>query len=338
MKILVTGGAGFIGSHTVVELYKAGFEVVVIDNFSNSTIDVIAGIEKILNVPIKYFSVDCNDSGILEKIIEYEKIEGIIHFAAFKSVNESINEPLKYYNNNINSTINVLNAMKKTGVKNLVFSSSCTVYGQPEDVPVTELTSRKQATSPYGNTKSICEDIISDTVESRPGIKAVALRYFNPVGAHESGFIGELPLGIPNNLVPYITQVASGKLDKLTIFGGDYNTIDGTCIRDFIHVVDLAKSHVASIKYLNELSNSNFYDVFNIGTGKGYTVLELINRFEKVNKIKLNYLIGDRREGDTEQIYGCVTKAKDILDWKAELTIDDMLRDAWNWQKKYCLK
>jgi UDP-glucose 4-epimerase len=228
--------------------------------------------------------------------------------------------------------------MKKTGVKNLVFSSSCTVYGQPEDVPVTELTSRKQATSPYGNTKSICEDIISDTVESRPGIKAVALRYFNPVGAHESGFIGELPLGIPNNLVPYITQVASGKLDKLTIFGGDYNTIDGTCIRDFIHVVDLAKSHVASIKYLNELSNSNFYDVFNIGTGKGYTVLELINRFEKVNKIKLNYLIGDRREGDTEQIYGCVTKAKDILDWKAELTIDDMLRDAWNWQKKYCLK
>jgi UDP-glucose 4-epimerase len=332
MKILVTGGAGFIGSHTVVELYKAGFEVVVIDNFSNSTIDVIAGIEKILNVPIKYFSADCNDSEILEKIFLEESIKGVIHFAAFKSVNESIKEPLKYYENNIRSTINVLNAMVKAGVKNLVFSSSCTVYGQPDVAQVTELTPRMQATSAYGNTKSICEDIISDTVKSQVNIKAVALRYFNPVGAHDSGFIGELPLGVPNNLVPYITQVAGGIRDELTIFGCDYNTSDGTCIRDFIHVVDLAKSHVAAIQYLASLLDLNHYDVFNIGTGKGHTVLELIKRFEKINKIKINYKMGHRREGDTEQIYGCVDKARDVLNWNAELSLNDMVRDAWNWQ------
>jgi UDP-glucose 4-epimerase len=332
MKILVTGGAGFIGSHTVVELHKAGFGVVILDNFSNSEISVIKGIEQILNVPIKFYNEDCNNSEILQKIIEVEKIDGIIHFAAFKAVNESIQEPLKYYHNNVNSIITLLGTMIKTGVKNLVFSSSCTVYGQPSISPVSELTPRKPATSPYGNTKSICEDIISDTVISKASIKAVSLRYFNPVGAHDSGLIGELPIGTPNNLVPFLTQTAIGMHEKLIIFGNDYDTSDGTCVRDFIHVVDLAKAHVASLLHLNNLSEPNYYDVFNIGTGQGNTVLELIKTFEKVNKIQLNYTIGERRDGDTGKIFGNVDKAKNKLGWQAIKSLDQSLRDAWRWQ------
>jgi UDP-glucose 4-epimerase len=332
MKILVTGGAGFIGSHTVVELHEAGFEVVILDNFSNSEISVIKGIEQILKVPIKFYNEDCNNSEVLQKIIEVEKIDGIIHFAAFKAVNESIQEPLKYYHNNVSSIITILETMIKTGVKNLVFSSSCTVYGQPSKIPVTELTPRKPATSPYGNTKSICEDIISDTVISKASIKAVSLRYFNPIGAHDSGLIGELPMGTPNNLVPFLTQTAIGRHEKLTIFGNDYDTSDGTCVRDFIHVMDLAKAHVASLLYLNNLSEPNYYDVFNIGTGQGNTVLELIKTFEKVNKIELNYTIGERRDGDIGKIFGNVDKAKNKLGWQAIKSLDQSLRDAWKWQ------
>ncbi len=333
MKILVTGGAGFIGSHTVVELVNAGHEPIIIDNFNNSDKSVLNRIEQILGKSIKAYENDCNDTDILEKICIDENIEGIIHFAAHKAVGESVALPLKYYENNVGSTLNVLKVMLKLNIKNLVFSSSCTVYGQPDEIPVTESTPRKPATSPYGNTKTICEDILRDTITAGNPLKIISLRYFNPIGAHETALIGELPNGVPSNLVPFITQTAAGIRPKLTVFGNDYDTPDGSNIRDFIHVVDLAKAHVASLELLDKHSD-NYYDVFNIGTGKGNSVLEIIETFEQVCQVKLNYEIGERRPGDVEKIYGDVSKAERVMGWKAEKSLAESLADAWRWELK----
>lgn len=337
MKILVTGGAGFIGSHTVVELVNAGFDPVIIDDFSNSEKSVLKGLKKILKKNIKCYSKNCNDIKTLEKIFIDENIEGVIHFAAYKAVGESVQNPLKYYENNIGSTVKLLQVMNKLGVRNLVFSSSCTVYGQPEIIPVDENTPRQPATSPYGSTKAMCEDILRDTIVSGSPLKIISLRYFNPIGAHPTAQIGELPNGVPSNLVPYITQTAAGLRDKLTVFGNDYNTPDGTNIRDFIHVVDLAKAHVAALNLLKKQAD-NYYDTFNIGTGDGVSVMQLVKTFEKVNKVKLNYEIGPRRPGDTEKIYAITTKAQEIMGWKAEKTLAESLKDAWRWQKKITKK
>jgi UDP-glucose 4-epimerase len=334
MKILVTGGAGFIGSHTVVELQKSGFEPIIVDNFSNSEEKVLEGLEKIIGTPVVCYNADCNDEVALRALFEKEKIGGVIHFAANKAVGESVENPLLYYGNNIGTTVLLLKLMKEYGVHNFVFSSSCTVYGQPDHLPVTEATPRQEAASPYGNTKKICEDIIRDFIFSKPAMKAIALRYFNPVGAHETAEIGELPRGVPSNLVPYITQTAAGLRQKLTVFGSDYNTPDGTCIRDFIHVVDLAKAHVKALELLAGVQEENFYDVFNIGTGEGVTVLQLIKTFEEVNNVKLNYSIGPRRPGDVEQIYAQVDKSREVMKWQTEKSLEDSLRDAWRWEQK----
>lgn len=337
MKILVTGGAGFIGSHTVIELVNAGYEPIIIDNFDNSDKSVLKGIKKILKRPVKCYAKDCNDAKTLEQIFKKEDIKGVIHFAAYKAVGESVEKPLKYYENNVGSLVTLLQTMLKCGVKNLVFSSSCTVYGQPDVIPVTEDTPRKPAASPYGNTKAIGEDILRDTIIAKEPMKIISLRYFNPIGAHPSAHIGELPNGVPSNLVPFITQTAIQKREKLIVFGNDYNTPDGTNIRDFIHVVDLAKAHVSALQLLDK-QKDNYYDVFNIGTGSGNTVLELIKTFEKVNKLKLNYEIGPRRPGDVEKIYGNVEKAEKIMGWKTEKTLEESLKDAWRWEKKLMKK
>jgi UDP-glucose 4-epimerase len=334
MKILVTGGAGFIGSHTVVELYEAGYEPVILDNFKNSEKSALAGIEKIIDSKVKCYEGDCNDSALLSQILVNESIGGIIHFAAWKAVGESVENPLRYYQNNINSTLVLLEVMQKVNVKNLVFSSSCTVYGQPDTLPVTETTPRKDATSPYGNTKRICEDIIRDVVMSKAMIRGISLRYFNPVGAHPSAEIGELPLGVPSNLVPFVTQTAAGLRQKLMIWGNDYHTPDGTCIRDYIHVVDLAKAHVKALDLLQKNEQNSYYDVFNLGTGQGVSVQQLIDTFEEVNQVKLNYAYAPRREGDIEQIYAQVDKATQALSWSTQKTLADSLRDAWRWQQK----
>lgn len=334
MKILVTGGAGFIGSHTVVELHESGFEPIIVDNFSNSEENVLERIAGIIGQSIVAYKVDCNDEIALRSIFEKERIDGIIHFAASKAVGESVEKPLMYYQNNIGSTLLLLKLMQEFGVTNFVFSSSCTVYGQPDVLPVTEATPRQEAASPYGNTKRICEDIIRDVVISKANLKAISLRYFNPIGAHKSAAIGELPRGVPSNLVPYITQTAAGLRDKLTIFGNDYHTPDGTCIRDFIHVVDLAKAHVKALELLSNTTKENYYDVFNVGTGDGVTVLRLIKTFEEVNNIKLNYSIGPRRAGDIEQIYAQVDKSQHVMGWRAEKTLEESLRDAWRWETK----
>jgi UDP-glucose 4-epimerase len=332
-KVLVTGGTGFIGSHTVIELVNSGYTPVIIDNFSNSNVAVLSGIKNIIGKDVIFYEGDCNDASVLSNIIDKEEISSIIHFAAYKAVGESVKLPLKYYYNNVGSLVNLLEVMKQKGLTNLVFSSSCTVYGQPDAIPVTEETTRKEAASPYGNTKSICEDILRDTFISGQNAKFLALRYFNPVGAHESAEIGELPNGVPSNLVPFITQTAAGVRESLTVFGNDYNTPDGTNIRDFIHVVDLAKAHVAALAKI-EKTTQNFYDVFNIGTGSGNSVLEIIQTFEKVNNLKLNYKMGPRRDGDVEKIYGDVQKAAKELNWKVEKTLEDSLSDAWRWEKK----
>lgn len=337
MKILVTGGAGFIGSHTVVELHQSGFEPVIIDDFSNSEEKVLSRLESIIGRAVVSYSADCNDETALRQIFEKENFDGVIHFAASKAVGESVEKPLMYYQNNLGSTLAMLKVMQEFGVKSFVFSSSCTVYGQPDVLPVTEETPRQEAASPYGNTKRICEDIIRDVVISKTGLKAISLRYFNPVGAHESAQIGELPRGVPSNLVPYLTQAAAGLREKLTVFGDDYNTPDGTCIRDFIHVVDLAKAHVKALELLAKTEEDNFYDVFNVGTGEGVTVLRLIQTFEQVNNIKLNYAIGPRRAGDIEQIYAQVDKSHNVMGWKAEKTLEESLRDAWRWQQKLAI-
>ncbi|SEI71577.1 UDP-glucose 4-epimerase [Dyadobacter sp. SG02] len=334
MKILVTGGAGFIGSHTVVELHNAGFEPVIIDNLYNSNLNVLEGIKKITGKEFPFYEIDCNDADKVRALFEKEKFDGVIHFAAYKAVGESVEKPLNYYENNLISLLVLLRTAKEFNVDKFVFSSSCTVYGQPEKLPVTESTPRLPANSPYGNTKAIAEDIIRDHVHSKPGLKAISLRYFNPIGAHETSLIGELPNGVPSNLVPFITQTAAGLRKSLTVFGNDYHTPDGTCIRDFIHVVDLAKAHVKALDLLESQTDTNYYDVFNVGTGEGYTVLQLINTFEEVNGVKLNYTIGPRREGDVEQIYAQSDKVNNVMKWHAEKTMAEALRDAWNWQLK----
>jgi UDP-glucose 4-epimerase len=334
-KIIVTGGAGFIGSHTVVELHKSGYEPIIVDNFDNSSPAVLQGLKNITGKEFKLYEIDCADKQEMRRVIETEgNIGGIIHFAANKAVGESVSLPLKYYRNNIDSLLTLLELMPEYGISNFVFSSSCTVYGQAEQLPVTENTPIKPAESPYGNTKQICEEIIHDTVKSGQKLKAIALRYFNPVGAHPSAEIGELPLGVPANLVPFITQTAAGIRQQLSVFGGDYNTPDGTCIRDYIHVMDLAKAHVSALDLLGNKQEEKLYEIFNIGTGSGNSVLEAINAFEKVSGVKLNYKIVDRRPGDVEKIYGDVSKANKEMNWQTELTLEDAMADAWRWQQR----
>ncbi len=332
-KILVTGGLGFIGSHTVVELVNAGYEPIIVDNVSNSNPKILDQLNKILGFKPAYYQLDlCYENAVAELVKKEPDLAGIIHFAASKAVGESVQKPLLYYKNNFFSLVNLLNAY--TGKKlNFVFSSSCTVYGQPDELPVTEKAPVKKAQSPYGNTKQVAEEILEDVIASGSAYKIISLRYFNPVGAHPSALIGELPIGVPQNLVPFITQTAIGKRQKLTVFGNDYHTPDGSNVRDYIHVVDLAKAHVAALKYMESSADFNGYDVFNIGTGKGSSVLEVIKAFEKTTGEKLNYEIGPRRSGDVEQVWGDVTKAANMLKWKTELDVDAMMLTAWNWEK-----
>jgi len=335
MKILVTGGTGYIGSHTVVELINSGFDVLIADNLSNSNIDVLSSIKKITGVEPAFTNIDLSDQ---EKTANYfsqlKNIDAIIHFAAFKAVGESVEKPLKYYKNNIQSLINVVEGMQNNNFNNLVFSSSCTVYGQAEKLPVTEETPILKADSPYGNTKQICEEIISDYSKMNINKKFVLLRYFNPIGAHESGLIGELPIGVPGNLVPFITQTTAGLREVLSVYGNDYNTFDGTPIRDYIHVTDLAKAHVLSVKRMFDTNNSNL-EIFNLGTGRGNSVLEVIKTFEEVTNQKINYKIVQRRPGDIEQVWADTKLANTILGWKAELSLAQALLSSWNWEKKY---
>ncbi|MDD2766389.1 MAG: UDP-glucose 4-epimerase GalE [Candidatus Moranbacteria bacterium] len=333
MNILVTGGAGYIGSHTVVELISAGHAAIILDNFSNSDRSSLDGIEQITSVRPHLYEGDCCDEEFVQNIFEENIIDGIIHFAGLKSVGESVANPLRYYRNNIDSLITILKCAKQYGTKFFVFSSSATVYGEPDSVPIRETAERKTALSPYGNTKRICEDILRDTETSLHGdIHIIALRYFNPIGAHPSGLIGELPLGIPNNLVPYVTQTAIGKREHLTIFGDDYPTSDGTCIRDYIHVVDLAQAHIRTLEYLATHENLT-YRAYNVGTGIGVSVKQLIATFEEVNGTKVPYVIGARRPGDIMTCYADPTSIRDDIGWQSKLSLADALRDAWNWEK-----
>ena len=334
--ILVTGGTGFIGSHTTVELQQAGYDVVIVDNLSNSKVEVIEGIEKITGIRPAFEKVDCCDYPALEAVFaKYPNIQGIIHFAASKAVGESVEKPLLYYRNNLNSLINLLELMPKYQVKGIIFSSSCTVYGQPspENLPVTEEAPIQKALSPYGNTKQINEEIIQDYIHSGANIKSVILRYFNPIGSHPSALIGELPIGVPMNLIPFVTQTAIGVRKQLKIFGNDYNTPDGTCIRDYIYVVDLAKAHVAAMTRVLE-KDTEPVEIFNIGTGRGLSTLEVVEGFEKATGVKLNWEYAPRREGDIEKVWGNVDKANKVLGWKADTPIADVLASAWKWQKK----
>ena len=329
MKVLITGGTGYIGSHTVVEFQQAGYEVIVIDNLENSEPDVIDHIEKITGQRPHFEIADLRDKQALVSVFEmYPDIKHVVHFAAYKAVGESVMHPLKYYENNIVGTINLLEILQQRHINNFVFSSSCTVYGETDQLPVTEDTPVVKAISPYGNTKKICEEILMDQCKASP-LRVVSLRYFNPVGAHDSGLIGDRD---PNNLAPFITQTAIGKRKQLIIFGDDYPTADGTCIRDYIHVVDLAKAHVKAIQYLQNKNHNGEFSVFNIGTGKGNSVLEVIHAFEKVSGLKLNYRIGERRPGDVVQIYASCDKAKKILSWKAERNLENCMDTAWKWE------
>ena len=334
--ILVTGGTGFIGSHTTVELQEAGYNVVIVDNLSNSKIEVLDGIEKITGIRPAFEKVNLEDKEATERVFQkYPNIEGIIHFAASKAVGESVEKPLMYYRNNVVSLINLLEMMPKYNVKGFIFSSSCTVYGQPkpENLPVTEDAPHQKATSPYGNTKEINEQIIYDYIHSGAAIKSIVLRYFNPIGAHPTAHIGELPNGVPNNLIPYVTQTAMGIRKQLTIFGNDYNTEDGTCIRDYIYVVDLAKAHVAAMARVLDKETDKI-EYFNIGTGSGNSTLEIVTTFEKATGVKVNWKFGPRREGDIEKIWGDCTKANTVLGWKADTPLEDVLASAWKWQQK----
>ena len=333
-RILVTGGTGYIGSHTVVALHEAGYEPVLVDNFSNSNADVIKGIKKLIGYAPILHPIDCTNRQAMQQVFEREKgLQGVIHFAAFKAVGESVAKPLKYYHNNLDSLLVLLDFMKEYKVPNLVFSSSCTVYGQPESLPVTEDSPVVPANSPYGRTKQICEDILKDAVASDAPYRVVSLRYFNPVGAHESGVIGELPLGVPNNLIPFVTQTAAGIREQLTVFGEDYDTADGTCVRDYIHVMDLAEAHIRAFEYLDKQKDKSFYDTVNVGTGQGNTVLEVVKTFEDVSGQSLNYKLGDRRPGDVEQVWADATKAEKTLNWKSKRDLRKSLEDAWRWQQ-----
>ena len=335
-RILVTGGTGYIGSHTSVELIKEGFDVVIVDNLSNSSIDILDGIEKITGIRPAFEQFDlCDQEKTKALFKKYGDIAAIIHFAASKAVGESVQKPLLYYRNNLVSLMNLLDVMNENPTVKLVFSSSCTVYGQPDKLPVTEEAPIKKANSPYGNTKQISEEIIQDTIAANASISAIALRYFNPIGAHESGLIGELPIGVPQNLVPFITQAAIGLRESLSVFGNDYNTPDGSCIRDYIHVVDLAKAHVIAIKRLIQKKNKHNFELFNLGTGNGVSVLEMIEAFQKATGVKLNYKIVDRRAGDVEQVWADTKFANEELGWKAQSSLEDTLKSAWKWEQHY---
>jgi len=335
-QVLVTGGTGYIGSHTVVELQMEGYDVVIVDNLSNSRSEVLDGINKITGIRPAFEQFDLTDRPkTMQFFSDHPTLKAIIHFAAFKAVGESVQQPLKYYHNNLASLINLLEGMNSHGVSNFVFSSSCTVYGQPSKLPVTEDAPIQEANCPYGNTKQISEEIIRDTLTAHPLIRAISLRYFNPIGAHRSAFIGELPIGVPNNLVPFITQTAIGIRPHLRVFGADYNTPDGSCIRDYINVTDLAKAHVVAIKRLLGNRNTKSMEIFNLGTGKGSSVFEIIKTFEQTTGLKLNYQVTGRREGDVEQVWADTSLANNVLGWKAEVPLADTLLSAWEWEKYF---
>lgn len=331
--VLISGGAGYIGSHTAVELINAGYDVVIIDNLSNSEKYAVEGVKKITGKDVTFEIVDTCNNAALRKVFEKYPFDTVIHFAAYKAVGESMAEPLKYYQNNLVSFMSIVGMMKDFKRPNILFSSSATVYGEAEHLPVTETTPRQPATSPYGNTKQIAEDILRDSCRAYEGVKGIALRYFNPIGAHPSALIGELPRGIPNNLVPFITQTAAGIRKELSVFGNDYDTPDGTCLRDYIDVVDLAKAHVAAVDRMTDGKMNESYEIFNIGTGKPVSVLELLTTFEKVNDLKLPYKIVDRRLGDVTAVWADTSLANNVLGWKAERTLEDTLRSAWAWEK-----
>ncbi|HLT49115.1 UDP-glucose 4-epimerase GalE [Aequorivita nionensis] len=333
-KILVTGGLGYIGSHTVVELQNSGYQVIIIDNLSNSSLDVLEGITNISKTPPAFERLDLRiKADVTDFFKRNQDIEGIIHFAASKAVGESVENPLLYYENNLNTLIYLLQECNFYGIENFIFSSSCTVYGEPDSLPITEDAPVKEATSPYGNTKQISEEILKDTC-SVSSLKSIALRYFNPIGAHSTAEIGELPAGVPQNLVPFITQTAAGLRKELSVFGDDYPTEDGSCVRDYIHVVDLAKAHVIALQRLLSKKNETQFEVFNLGTGRGSSVLEVVNSFEKTTGEKLNYKIVDRRPGDVISVYADTKKANEVLGWKSEKTMEDALKSAWKWEKK----
>ncbi len=331
--VLVAGGAGYIGSHTTVELIAAGYDVVIADNLSNSEMRAVEGVRKITGIEVPFVQVDCCDREAFRKVFEQYDFDSAIHFAASKAVGESVEKPMLYYRNNLTSLMNLIDLMHEFGRHNIVFSSSCTVYGEPDKQPVTEQTPRKPATSPYGNTKQMSEDILRDAMKAFAGMKGIALRYFNPIGAHPSALIGELPRGVPQNLVPYVTQTAAGIRECLSVFGDDYPTPDGSCIRDYIDVTDLAKAHVAAIGRMVDGKSKSEYEVFNIGTGRGVSVLELVKGFERVNGVKLNYRIAPRRAGDIIAIWADPTLANTELGWKAERPLDETLASAWKWQQ-----
>ena len=330
--ILLAGGAGYIGSHTAVELLNAGYDVVVADNYSNSAPEAIKRVEMITGKSVKLYELDIKDNVKLAEVFKEDKIDAVIHFAGLKAVGESVQKPIMYYRNNIDTTLSLLEIMTEYGVKNMLFSSSATVYGEENKVPFIETMPRGACTNPYGWTKSMMEQILTDAANADEKLSVVLLRYFNPIGAHESGMIGEDPQGIPNNLMPYVTQVAVGKRECLTIFGNDYPTADGTCTRDYIHVVDLAKGHVKAIDYI--LNNDKCCEIFNLGTGTPYSVTEIVETFERVNDIKVNHVYGARRAGDLAELYANADKALKVLGWKTEKTLEDMCRDSWNWQKQ----
>lgn len=334
--ILVTGGTGYIGSHTVVELIQKNYNVIVVDDLSNSTIESLDGIENICKKRPVFYQIDCSNMAEMSSVFQrHPEIVAAIHFAASKAVGESVEKPLLYYRNNLTSLINLLECLRNNGGGNIVFSSSCTVYGQPDVLPVTEQAPTKKAESPYGNTKQMCEDIIQDSIKAYPELHAIALRYFNPIGAHPSAEIGELPLGVPNNLIPFVTQTAYGLRGELKVFGSDYNTPDGTAIRDYINVVDLAKAHVIAVERMLNKKGKSAFEVFNLGTGKGSSVLEIINTFEKATGVKLPYQIVGRRAGDIEKVWADTTFANQELGWKAKETLESTLQSAWDWEKKY---
>lgn len=333
-KVIVTGGAGFIGSHTVVELIAAGYEPIIVDDLRNSEERVLDGLRAIIGRSPVLHRADCGEERAMRAVLEAEgDVHGVIHFAADKAVGESVEHPTKYYRNNIGSLAVLLDLMRERDMANLVFSSSCTVYGDPSELPVKESAPDRNATSPYGFTKVACEQLVRDQVVAVPALKGVLLRYFNPIGAHPSGLIGELPRGVPNNLVPYVTQTAARLRESLTIHGADYATADGTCVRDYIHVVDLARAHVAALEWMGQRS-APLCEVFNLGTGKGNSVLEVVRTFEEVNGVEVPHAIGPRRQGDVESVYADTTKSSQVLGWKASLTLSDALRDAWNWQRR----